>query len=216
MNWALAVLKSAFRQSDPKTLQFTNQDLIQRELTSIVEATNSVGKTPDRTLSRTLQDLRDQGFLKFQGRGKYQLKPLSMTLDPNIGQRKKSKGEKLICNILNDLGIDYQREKSFTDLKDKGLLRFDFLFQVQGRTIAIEFQGQQHYHPVDFFGGQKAFDDLQKRDQMKREYCEKNGIDLIYVNILHPEKARTMVAKTIFETLTGPVLRPLKRQNYKE
>ena len=32
------------------------------------------------------------------------------------------------------------------------------------------------------FGGEKAFQDLQERDQQKNQYCKKNNIPLIRVN----------------------------------
>lgn len=47
--------------------------------------------------------------------------------------------------------------------------------------IAFEYDGRQHYEPVDYFGGIKCFTDLQKNDIVKNELCEKNGIKLIRI-----------------------------------
>jgi hypothetical protein len=47
--------------------------------------------------------------------------------------------------------------------------------------VAIEYQGTQHDRPVDYFGGQNAFEQTQKRDELKRRLCARNGIALIYV-----------------------------------
>jgi len=44
---------------------------------------------------------------------------------------------------------------------------------------AIEYQGIQHYHPVEFFGGQEALAHRQELDQVKKELCEKNRIRLV-------------------------------------
>jgi hypothetical protein len=41
--------------------------------------------------------------------------------------------------------------------------------------------GVQHYEPVDIFGGNDALEATKKRDQRKRELCERMGIELIYV-----------------------------------
>lgn len=45
----------------------------------------------------------------------------------------------------------------------------------------IEYQGLQHYEPIDYFGGEKQFDRQQKHDQLKRDYARKNGYNLIEV-----------------------------------
>lgn len=47
--------------------------------------------------------------------------------------------------------------------------------------IAIEYQGAQHYEPIDFFGGQEAFEKTVERDERKKQLCEKNNCHLIYV-----------------------------------
>lgn len=44
---------------------------------------------------------------------------------------------------------------------------------------AIEYQGIQHYHPVDFFGGEEALSQRQELDRQKRELCEENDVRLI-------------------------------------
>ena len=44
---------------------------------------------------------------------------------------------------------------------------------------AIEYQGVQHYVPVDFFGGQEALEQRQALDLQKRALCEQNGVRLI-------------------------------------
>ena len=48
-------------------------------------------------------------------------------------------------------------------------------------NIAIEYQGDQHFKPIDFFGGKRALKKNKERDERKRELCEINGCALIYV-----------------------------------
>jgi len=48
-------------------------------------------------------------------------------------------------------------------------------------SLALEYQGRQHYEPVEFFGGEAAFRRQQQRDQRKREACRKAGCTLIDV-----------------------------------
>lgn len=47
--------------------------------------------------------------------------------------------------------------------------------------IGIEFQGQQHDRPIEFFGGQAAFEANQRRDKEKRRKAKELGIRLIEV-----------------------------------
>lgn len=91
-----------------------------------------------------------------------------------------SHGEKTIRNILKEMEIDFKEEYSFDDLKYKNKLRFDFYLPKE--NICIEFQGKQHYEPIDFFGGEKGFHERVKRDNLKREYCKNNDIKLIEVS----------------------------------
>jgi len=48
------------------------------------------------------------------------------------------------------------------------------------RNVAVEYQGAQHQHLVEFFGGEKVFKKQQERDMRKRQLCEKYGCRLIY------------------------------------
>lgn len=46
-------------------------------------------------------------------------------------------------------------------------------------SIAIEYQGKQHFEPIEFFGGVESFAYRKDLDQRKRMLCEANGITLI-------------------------------------
>jgi hypothetical protein len=49
------------------------------------------------------------------------------------------------------------------------------------RRVAIEFQGEQHDRPIDFFGGEEAFKKNVERDRMKLLKCKRNGVRIVYV-----------------------------------
>ena len=49
-------------------------------------------------------------------------------------------------------------------------------------NIAIEYQGAQHTQPVEFFGGEEAFEQQQERDARKAAACAQNGCALIEVH----------------------------------
>jgi hypothetical protein len=47
--------------------------------------------------------------------------------------------------------------------------------------VGIEYQGLQHDRPVDFFGGEEAWEISKRRDRLKRSKCTRMGIHLIEV-----------------------------------
>ena len=49
------------------------------------------------------------------------------------------------------------------------------------RNIALEYQGAQHFEPVEYFGGVEAFKKQQRRDEIKQKLCKENNCILIYV-----------------------------------
>ena len=48
-------------------------------------------------------------------------------------------------------------------------------------NIAIEYQGKQHFEPIEYFGGIESFNKTIARDKIKQDLCLKNGCELIYV-----------------------------------
>lgn len=50
------------------------------------------------------------------------------------------------------------------------------------RKIAIEYQGEQHYRPIEHFGGEKAFKKCLELDKRKREISKQNQVELIEVS----------------------------------
>lgn len=77
------------------------------------------------------------------------------------------------------MGIKYEYQKTFDDLKDINLLSYDFY--VSDQNILIKYQGIQHYQPFDYFGGEDKFKVQQKHDRMKSEYAKKYDYNLIAV-----------------------------------
>jgi hypothetical protein len=73
MNWREAVWQAVQREAARTRGVITRQKLLKNELANMRAATGSVGKTPDQTLSRELQELREAGLLLFDGKGVYRL-----------------------------------------------------------------------------------------------------------------------------------------------
>lgn len=90
-----------------------------------------------------------------------------------------SHGEDFINKILKSLGTNYEYQKSFDDLRDIQPLSYDFY--IPDQNILIEYQGRQHYQPIDYFGGEPQFKLQQKHDKMKSDYAKSHRYNLIAV-----------------------------------
>lgn len=95
-----------------------------------------------------------------------------------------SKGESAVKSYIESLGIEYFHQYSFSDCKNTIVLRYDFY--IPSLKIAIEYQGEQHYKPIDFAGkgmewATERFIYGQHTDEIKRKYCRANGIRLVEI-----------------------------------
>lgn len=52
--------------------------------------------------------------------------------------------------------------------------------------LAFEYQGQQHFHPIEAWGGEEALFELQERDKRKARICNEKGVTLITVDYSEP------------------------------
>lgn len=93
-----------------------------------------------------------------------------------------SLGENKIKNILDKYHIKYEEQKSFETCRFKdtnALARFDFYLPNQ--NIIIEYDGEQHFHSIEFFGGEQNFQKTQSHDSYKNQWCKDNNIQMIRI-----------------------------------
>jgi len=70
-----------------------------------------------------------------------------------------SKGEEYVKMWLDEMSIDYDRQK---DLKDVDIKIPYFWFYLPELNICIEFDGIQHFKPVEWFGGVDGLNETKK------------------------------------------------------
>ena len=100
----------------------------------------------------------------------------------SCGCVKTSHGEELVEKLLVSIGADYKRQYKFEDCKNKRVLPFDYAVFDAGQLIClIEFQGDIHYTVTGGWNTEERFNEQQKRDKIKREYCQNNNIKLIEI-----------------------------------
>lgn len=81
---------------------------------------------------------------------------------------------KQIKTVFNDIRVEQHFSPSFLGRQHYDVFLPDY-------NIAIEYQGEQHNKPIDFFGGEKSFLYTKERDLRKKSISEANGIVLIEV-----------------------------------
>lgn len=94
---------------------------------------------------------------------------------------QNSIGEYSILRYLNKNNIAYEYQKRFNDCCGIGNKPLSYDFYLPIHNILIEYQGQQHYYPVDIYGGEEHFEIQQEHDRRKREYATANGYNLIEI-----------------------------------
>jgi hypothetical protein len=85
---------------------------------------------------------------------------------------------KFFTDNFNSYDIAYQYSPQWL-----GRQRFDVY--IKSLNIAIEYNGKQHYQPIEFFGGDKGFENLVRLDLLKRKKCLEN--DCILFEIKYDE-----------------------------
>lgn len=107
----------------------------------------------------------------------------------SCGCKKSSKYEMYTEQYLQSCGYilkkTYFKEKTFPKLKGVGgqSLRFDFYVKLKtGEKVLIECQGEQHFRPADWYGGQEYFERLQQHDEIKRQFAKDNNYRLIEID----------------------------------
>lgn len=90
--------------------------------------------------------------------------------------------ENYVMRVLKSQKIKFETQKAFEWMTFRGKMHLDFFLPEQG--IAIECQGEQHFVPSEFFGGEEVFIDNQARDKAKRDLCEAHGIKMLYFSDL--------------------------------
>ena len=95
----------------------------------------------------------------------------------SCGCTTQSIGEENIENLLKANDINYAKEYTFADLKDKKKLRFDFaIFDTNNKlSHLIEFDGRQHNNDYNPWNDKETLVERQKRDKMKDDYCKEHN-----------------------------------------
>lgn len=121
----------------------------------------------------------------------YQTPSSHVNLGRNCPVCNESRLENEIAQLLDEYGIEYERQKRFKWLRWQSLDFYLPLYQ-----IGIECQGKQHFEPIDFFGGDTHFEYVKKLDIVKNSSCRDNNINLLYyTNVENVKKDNYIIYK---------------------
>ena len=94
---------------------------------------------------------------------------------------RESKGSLLIKQILQENNINFIQEYYFADCLSTKNKYLYFDFYLPDYNCCIEYDGEQHFKPVEHFGGQEQYKRQQLSDDIKNNYCKNNNIKLIRI-----------------------------------
>ena len=99
----------------------------------------------------------------------------------SCGCSQVSSGELKISQILNENNIKYISQYQITDLSK--FMSFDFaILDDNGNVIKlIEYDGEQHFKPIEKWGGEEKFLIQKERDERKNQYCKENNLNLLRI-----------------------------------
>lgn len=101
--------------------------------------------------------------------------------------RQQSRGAAYIKYLLEKNCLSFETEKTFSTCRGlNNPLPFDFY--VESHNLLIEFDGRQHFEPIEYWGGEEGFKTRQFYDSLKNSFAKENGFKLLRFNYLQSEE----------------------------
>src|SRR5699024_3300083 len=125
---------------------------------------------------------RNNAKIKFRCKvdgNEWETSPISLLIGTGCPSCNSSKGEKQVEKYLKENLIPYKAQHTFNGCRYKKELPFDFYLPTL--NTAIEYDGIQHFEPVNIFGGKESFELQMIKDNIKNIYCKNKGIKLIRI-----------------------------------
>lgn len=97
-----------------------------------------------------------------------------------------SKASQLLMRLLKQVSIDFEDEKTFEDCFNPMTgYKLPFDFYIPKLNLLIEIDGEQHFIPIEQWGGEKSLKNNKYRDYIKDKFCIDNNIRLIRIPLLN-------------------------------
>ncbi len=150
---------SAMRQPTPAEFRDEIAELVGDEYTVLSDYTRAL----DKVLMRHAKCGNE-----------FMITPNSFKNGTRCPRCRDSKGEQAIRRYLTEHGFMFEQQWQIKIPGRPAPLRADFYLEQE--HLVIEFDGIQHYEPVEFFGGEDGLKSNQERDALKDKWCAEHGI----------------------------------------
>lgn len=128
----------------------------------------------------------------------YRVRPNNFLSGYRCPHCAESRGERSIREYLTTHTYVFTPQYKINECHDINPLPFDFAVHFRNYDVLIEYDGEQHSHPVDFAGkgdlwALEQFRETQRRDRIKDDYCRANGIQLIRIDYTQFDEIETIL-----------------------
>ena len=86
------------------------------------------------------------------------------------------KQEQVLYELVKEVFEGHQIQRN---VREKWLEYLELDIWIPELKLGIEYQGEQHFRPIEHWGGSERLNEQQKRDARKKELCRKRGITLV-------------------------------------
>lgn len=92
-----------------------------------------------------------------------------------------SLGEIAVATWLDNHNIEHTPQKKYDDLVGLNHRRLPYDFYLHKYNLLIEYDGEQHFKPMGFWGGDEKLHYTEEHDKIKTDYAKKNNIPLLRI-----------------------------------
>jgi len=112
---------------------------------------------------------------------------------------RKSDGEDRIREFLDNKNILYITEKQFDDLKSDKNRPLSFDFYLPDYNMCIEYDGEHHFKPIDYFGGVVGHKRMVVNDNRKNWYCKYSDKRLLRICCYDKENIEIILVQQLID-----------------
>jgi len=172
-------IKNSFRKDDE--FYMTKEELFDKFLLS---AKNKYGEIYRYDIENYIDNLTPMKIYCKKHKSYFEVTPKEHISGKRCPHDNESKGENLVRVILEKNKIPYKQyhklKGCFVKRNERCfLLTFDFY--LPKHNTVIEYDGRQHYEPVDYFGGEETYQRQVMLDSIKNDFCKDSGIKMIRI-----------------------------------
>ncbi|MGN1372239.1 MAG: hypothetical protein ACI4XM_08205 [Candidatus Coprovivens sp.] len=176
---AYEVTFSAFKNQGQRCPKCANEHRNDNKKSSYEEIKKEFEKEGYKLLSEEYENSKKKLSVQCPKGHKYETSYGNFQQGKRCPHCNESKGEKEIEDILNKYQVNFCSQYKFDNCRLQRRLPFDFYLPQY--NCCIEFDGEQHYKIVEYWGGLDGFVSRVIRDTIKNEYCKNNNIKLIRI-----------------------------------